>query len=489
MRTHRNDSHSSSHIRNAKSRRVLSYILILAVFTCCLLSGCGQKAYTLENLLSETNAAHQKISNDGLDSSFTARKPMDENGNRLTLREQQVYFMPQEEAYDPEITLTQEQIEEDVAYLFEALYACYGNYDRMGGQEAFDRAEQAILEECAQKAPLQAKEFEELVRSHLDFVEDAHFKINGINTNPSKIAFFFRETEFHKAEDGKYTTKEGKTVASVNGYSDLDALFKRSISPEGEIVYYPVLLKDYMATDAFTETQVCTEQLTVHYTDESTQELECEPYTLSDLLQTVEDPDAIPQISTDGDIPVFTIYSFMRTDDSDWQEQAQKGVEILGDSKIAILDLRFNSGGYYKPMLEWLKEYAGMTVPTNLMSFDGFSQNQRTDSKDAWIENKNTLIILTSKRTASCAEWMVDAAHNLENVLIIGENTRGAMQGDSMGEVTLQNSKLRIGMGMAQGFVPSEEDYFEEYRGLYPDLWVPAGEAEELANKLIERLA
>ena len=31
-------------------------------------------------------------------------------------------------------------------------------------------------------------------------------------------------------------------------------------------------------------------------------------------------------------------------------------------------------------------------------------------------------------------------------------------------------------------------DYFEEGRGLLPDIWVPAGEAEELAVKLIENL-
>lgn len=41
---------------------------------------------------------------------------------------------------------------------------------------------------------------------------------------------------------------------------------------------------------------------------------------------------------------------------------------------------------------------------------------------------------------------------------------------------------------MEQNFVPSTNDYFEEFRGFYPDLWVPAGEAEELAVKLMENL-
>ena len=35
---------------------------------------------------------------------------------------------------------------------------------------------------------------------------------------------------------------------------------------------------------------------------------------------------------------------------------------------------------------------------------------------------------------------------------------------------------------MGQNFVPSTNDYFEEFRGFYPDLWVPADEAEEIGR-------
>jgi hypothetical protein len=35
---------------------------------------------------------------------------------------------------------------------------------------------------------------------------------------------------------------------------------------------------------------------------------------------------------------------------------------------------------------------------------------------------------------------------------------------------------------------PDDSDYFEEFRGFYPDIWVPAAEAEELAVKLMENL-
>ena len=36
--------------------------------------------------------------------------------------------------------------------------------------------------------------------------------------------------------------------------------------------------------------------------------------------------------------------------------------------------------------------------------------------------------------------------------------------------------------------LPEGADYFEEMRGLSPDIWVPAGEAETLAAKLMKNL-
>lgn len=320
----RSRRHRPSRIGNTKLLMISLSILLAAALLCGLLTGCRQSKDDLASLLADTNAAHREVNNEGLAQEFTAREPVDENGQPITLWEQHAYF-GYPDPYDPDLLLSQEQMEEDVAYLFEALYACYGNYDRMGGQEVFDKAEQAILEECAQKAPLRAEEFQELLLSNLKFVKDSHFTINRVDTNPSQIAFFFRETEFYKTEDG-YAAKNDKAVASVDSYDDLDALFKRSISPEGELVYYPVLLKDCLSTDAYASTQICTDNLTVHYTDGSTQILQCEPYTLSDLLETAE-PDAIPEVSEDSALPICRIYSFMRTDEPEWQEQAQKGAK------------------------------------------------------------------------------------------------------------------------------------------------------------------
>jgi len=98
------------------------------------------------------------------------------------------------------------------------------------------------------------------------------------------------------------------------------------------------------------------------------------------------------------------------------------------------------------------------------------------------------LIVLTGKWTVSSAEMFVDQAHNVENVLFIGENTFGAQVTSAETNLQLPNSKCFVVMGSGRFHTPQDWDYFEELRGFYPDLWVPAGEAEELAVKLMENL-
>ena len=77
-------------------------------------------------------------------------------------------------------------------------------------------------------------------------------------------------------------------------------------------------------------------------------------------------------------------------------------------------------------------------------------------------------------------------AHNLENTLIIGENTTGIMIGSAAYSIRLPISGLFIQIGNSM-FLPPDENYFEEYRGFLPDLWV-AGDAEETAIALLKRM-
>ena len=444
-----------------------------------LMTGCSRlPSVTLDQLMEEVNAAHQAIGNDGLKQQFILRQ--DENGNPITFAQQKPYYVDTAELdpYDPDLELTQEQAVEDVTYLFDILYTCYGNYDRMGGRAAFDAAEQAILAECGQVDSISAQDLQALMLSHLSFVKDAHFQIQRESPSPSWYPYFFRETAFY-LNDGKYITADRKTVASVDGYEDLTGLFRRSISPEGEIVYYPVVLQDTTTWD---------QPLTVHYTDGTTQELHSEPCDYdAQLDQTLSlDRDALPSLQDDNGIPVLQVNGMDGA--SEWGEAFLEGAETLGSSKVSILDLRYNPGGTSTFLANWLTIYAKTQVPANSLFRNAFTGEQLFSNRDEWVENNRLLIILTGKNTASGSEWLIDAAHNLENVLLIGENTTGAMVG-SIAYAALPNSRMVIGVGPIEACIPDTNDYFEECRGFYPDLWVPTAEAEELAVKLLEQNA
>ena len=83
-----------------------------------------------------------------------------------------------------------------------------------------------------------------------------------------------------KTEEG-YQSEDGKQVESVEGYEDLDQLFRRSISPQGELVYYPVVLKE--VEDASLQgTYQNNEPLVVHYKGGKTQTLTAESFEMYD---------------------------------------------------------------------------------------------------------------------------------------------------------------------------------------------------------------
>ena len=103
---------------------------------------------------------------------------------------------------------------------------------------------------------------------------------------------------------------------------------------------------------------------------------------------------------------------------------------------------------------------------------------------DKFVSNENLLIILANKNTGSAGEMFVDLAHNVENTIIVGTNTAGVLIGDSTGYITLPNSKVPVTFGTGLSFFP--ENYFEEFVGFMPDLWV-SGDAEEAVLNFIEK--
>lgn len=462
--------------------RILAALLSAALFLS--LAGCAAAPDipqpTLEELLDQVNAEHQSIQREELDPTPYLRTSLsDESWMKIS-----AYITNTRSDYDPDLELTHSQAVEDINYLFDAFYYAYGFYDYFGGHAAFDAAQEKMLEALETKDTLTCQELEQIIVSQLGFIKDGHFRINETSPSPTQVPFFFRQTAFLKTEDG-YQTVNGKTVESVENHTDLDELFKRSISKQGQIVYYPVLLKEAMFDgQSEFEKHTCDEELTVHYTDGTTETLTAEPWKqyfehLSKNKNT--------ELRQTKEIPVFQFNNF----NTEYRDEILDGAEQLKDEPVSMLDLRSNTGGDSTMGDQWLSTYGntGRSFPSNNESFSTLNgKSSGLSLPDKWISHDNLLILLAGKVSGSAAEDLIENACNLENVLIIGENTFGSLLANA-GYIELPNSKCSVTMSASYVFLRPDSDPFEEFRGFEPDFWVPAGEAETLAAKLIQRLS
>lgn len=421
-----------------------------------------------------------------------------------------------------------EQVQEDLDLLMLALQTNYGPFYYYGGREKFLRLKEEIIRECSETKELNGEFLLNCLLDKLSFIQDAHFNIQNEHLSDYQVPIFYREVAFKKSEIGYQPLAEDektvqlRTVESVEGWENLDNLFKRSLSENGEIVYYPVV---YQAIDPQVikgtrmEEQPETEALTIHYSDGSTQILNAnlyEPY--------LEEESEIIACHENQGVPVIFARNMYNSEPKSdvFGKKFINYAEKYRNVPVMIIDLRANSGGDISCPAKWWETYTEHEVTANFVfMMKGSFQDRMSRARDAnsdyylsiktmketlgyrgisdyytagysqqdrFVDNEELLIVLTSKRTASAAEHFTEIAHNVENTLIIGENSTGAMFGSgSGGWFELPNTHLRLSFGISYSILPENPAYFQEYRGLEPDIWVPAGEAEELAVKFIER--
>ena len=426
-------------------KKIISILLVAAMLT---LAGCSSVPQpTMEELMSGVNAEHQVVERFEGDLSPYLREPTESiEFERLTL------FPEAKAEYQPKKVLTFEQAKEDIDFVFHVFHDTYGLYDYFGGDEAFSQAKQSVLQQCESAETLTCEFLVQSLVQNLSFVKDGHFSIAQQSAAPRICPFFYREVAFVKTEEG-YQSEDGKQVESVESYEDLDQLFRRSISPQGELVYYPVVLKE-VEDPSLQGTYQNNEPLVVRYQGGETQTLTAESFEMYD--------EALPERTVTEEV---------------------EGIPVL---RLQIIDLRTNGGGFWQDAQSVMMDYVGQAVPTNSVEVDAWTGNYQ-DEQDQFAENEKMLIVLTGKYTASAAEQFVDAIHNVENVLIVGENTNGCIL-TAAGSSYLPNSNAPMVLGANLVHVFPGEGFFEELRGLYPDIWTPAGEAEELVIKLVEQL-
>lgn len=424
----------------------------LASLLCCLImlvsfSGCTKVTQLVKDaqptkaeLLAEINEEHRRYEGGSSDPTPYLRHYDD----TADAQKSTDYLTDTYSEYDAAKELNPEEAEEDVNYLFDAFYYDFAFYDYFGGHAVFDQAKADTLQEVQSRDSLTCEDLQKILVSHLTFIKDGHFNINQDYPSEKDIPFFFRQVMFVKTDSG-YQNANGKVVASVDDHPDLDEL---------------------------------------HYADGSTDVLTAD--TWSQYYKDLPKGQNTDLRQTDG-IPVFQFNHF----DPSFLEETNDAAAQMSNAEISMLDLRSNVGGYEEVAHQWFNRYSHQRVfgtgvrysvlPASLVASPSTSKTPRAS-------NDNILILLSGKCSASCAEITLDLSYNLDNSLIIGENTNGSMISNS-GHIELPNSKCSVDMTFSTVYLtPDGSDYFEELRGFFPDIWVPAKEAETLAAKLMENL-
>jgi len=107
----------------------------------------------------------------------------------------------------------------------------------------------------------------------------------------------------------------------------------------------------------------------------------------------------------------------------------EKVISEIRNTKICIIDIRFNGGGFDEVQLEILKRFATketLVINKKARNNDSFTQKQSFFVKPTKSAYKGKVYILTSYQTASAAEdFALGAMAAIPNAVRIGSNTMG----------------------------------------------------------------
>ena len=104
--------------------------------------------------------------------------------------------------------------------------------------------------------------------------------------------------------------------------------------------------------------------------------------------------------------------------------------------------------------------------------------------KSKIVKNKNILFILMDNATASASEKFIESLSNIDNIVLVGTNTKGALLSGDPKYYKLSNSSINVYIGTILYMTPFGIDF--EGKGFEPDLLVDSNDALDKTIKLIK---
>jgi len=406
--------------------------------------------------------------------------------------------------------ISTEEAIEDVMILFDLLKHWYAAYNYFGGDEVFLPLRDSILDSLSEmERVVTAMLSMQLQEALAQVIADNHFVFNGVTIGVRNHRFVW-ETPFDKTENGFVHRDTGRLLVNIEGHS-IDEVFRLAANEYGEFFYLPVFLRDeeYGGIYAVTFIFENGDQERIIMND-SWMGFAQSP------IPTLEFTDSIPVVTMRGNMPFPAATSW---DESfylnpDYGQLFLSFAEELQDEDVIIIDIRTNLGGSGELGRIWFYMLTGNIIPgghvgiythgitpPNAMEslpkhwyqyfnpldetieyfdawaeiFDQFSQIDDYHTMDfvhatPGFSNDTLLILLIDRFSSSAAEFFTSHVLNMENTLVIGQNTGGVLLTSGFHSLHLPNSGLPVVMGPS--FFMHPENQWQEGIGYAPDIWV-----------------
>lgn len=447
----------------------------------------------------------------------------------------------------PKRNVSLAEAREDVVFLFQMFKYGYVMYEAFGGDEAFGQARTAILnalEESASGDVVRVKDLKELILHHLGFIQDGHARFAGVPLYQRDRWFRNDRYEFLKDDAGYYVAKKPFSLRSLFAGTD-ERIYLTSIddgspeehlvlslSAEGELVHILSRLSSQETSRLSVQAALATDRWTVERT--ITLYRQSGSPLQEALRRTLFDPSVTYDLRHEGEIPIVVNRSTIPAPVSAVEALKRfiADAASIGESPVAILDLRNHSGGQAEYPLEWAKAFTGqeftrdrlwmeLQTRVSLRLHRYFAQWYYTgnpdraaiaeayfDEKIAYVDtdpeavehvwqatsrlarqtdlrpNDTTLFVLIDAETGSAGEEFVEILRLFENVILVGENSEGLTVSGSPGWGTLPHSQLpfTVNIGMSVGDVLADREGI----GATPDIWVDSRLALDRVVKYIQ---
>lgn len=468
-----------------------------------LLTSCNKKIVdepvTLDSVLAKVNNERKTELEEPPD--YIAENYLSSNQAEFSLWEKGEVCTLREVSY-----VTQDEISEDIDFLFRLMKDNYGCYTYFGGDEVFLKAKDEILKEVKLKEGMEPEELADLLLQKLSFIEDNHFSINYSFFNLDEQYYYMdrNQIEIRKDSKGFYTLMDNK-----KWYLDpiMNQYLQFTIADSGELIYGLYKLANEEESKALPETLVLTR-------GKKNREYQL-GWIIADakISDTNEDNKFYQYKEFDG-IPVASIKTFLfNNETSDDLNRFIIDAEKLKNKKAAVLDLRDNLGGELIFSYPWLYRLTGKIVSAKVdtitrssyvpqykalgkpkvslenftkASFDEY-QNAYRDLIDegiltkvvssngsivkcrpTWLDRDNILFVLLNKQTYSAAEMFLFQLSTIGNVVFVGTNSNGCMTGDYTGNYLLPHTKVSIRYGSSL-YLRNQTQNFDTI-GFLPDI-------------------